>query len=100
MEIALFQPDIAGNVGTGSVAFTVTASTDDLTTLTNQFASNPTVARQLSAPLGGVALAERMHNEQMKESFVNMYVMLVNQQRGHALTNQEADTLIRLVREL
>jgi hypothetical protein len=92
--------DIAGNVGTGSVTFTVTGSAEDLTTLTKQFVTNPTIARQLSAPLGGIAFAERMHNERMKASFVNSYILLVNQQRGRALTSQEADTLIRLAREM
>jgi hypothetical protein len=92
--------DIAGNVGTGSVTFTVTGNSNDLTTLTNQFVGNRTLAQRISAPLSGVALAERMHNEQMKQQFITTYVMLVNQQRGRALTNQEADTLIRLAEEL
>ncbi len=98
--VSLTATDIAGNVGTGSVTFTVTASPNDLTTLTNQFVGNRTLAQRLTAPLGGVALAERMHNEQMKASFINSYILLINQQRGYSLTTQEADTLIRLAGEL
>jgi hypothetical protein len=41
-----------------------------------------------------------MHNERLKASFVNSYILLVNQQRGRALTSQEADTLVRLAREM
>jgi hypothetical protein len=92
--------DIAGNVGHGSVAFTVTASANDLSTLTAQFTSDPRVARQLQTMLNGVEFAERMNSASMKTSYINMYIMLVNQQRGRALTNQEADTLIRLAGEI
>jgi hypothetical protein len=92
--------DIAGNVGQGAVTFTVTASSDDLTTLTKQFVTNPTIARQLAAPLGGVQLATMLHNTRLKASFVNTYIMLVNQQRGRTLTSEQADTLIRLAKGL
>ncbi|HEX7103831.1 MAG TPA: hypothetical protein VF201_14395, partial [Nitrolancea sp.] len=92
--------DVAGNTAGGSVTFTITESADSLTTLTKQFVSNPTLARQLSAPLGGIALANRINSPSMKQAYLNVYIMLVNQQRGRALTNQEADTLIRLAKGL
>jgi hypothetical protein len=92
--------DQAGNVGSGSVTFTVTATASDLTTLTQQFVTNRTVARQLTAPLGGIQLANMAHNAKLKASFVNTYVLLVNMQRGRTLTTQQADTLIALARTL
>jgi predicted outer membrane repeat protein len=92
--------DAAGNVGHGSVTFTVTVTADDMSTLTAQYTSDPRVARQLATMLNGVAFAERMHSASMKAGYINMYIMLVNQQRGRALTSQEADTLIRLARSL
>jgi predicted outer membrane repeat protein len=88
--------DVAGNTASGSVTFTVTESANSLTTLTNEFITNRYIANRVSAPLGGIALANRINSPSMKQAYLNVYIMLVNQQRGYALTNQEADTLIRL----
>ena len=98
--VSVSVSDIAGNVGHGSVTFTVTVAADDLSTLTTQFTSDPRVAHQLQTMLNGVEFAERMQSPSMKTSYLNMYTLLVNQQRGRALTNQEADTLIRLAKGL
>jgi hypothetical protein len=92
--------DAAGNVGHASVTFTVIATASDLTALTNQFVDNSTVAHRLSAPLAGIDMANRLQNPRMKQAFLNTYILLVNQQRGRALTNQEADTLIALAKTL
>jgi hypothetical protein len=92
--------DAAGNVGHGSVTFTVTATADDLMTLTNQFVNNRTVAQRLSAPLAGINLANHLQNPRMKQAFLNTYILLVNQQRGNTLTDQQADTLIALAKTL
>jgi len=100
VTISSTATDVAGNVGHGSVTFTVTASANDLTTLTEQFETNRTIARQLAAPLGGIQLATMMHNAKLKAGFVNTYILLVNAQRGRTLTNQQADTLIALANTL
>jgi hypothetical protein len=92
--------DAAGNVGHGSVTFTVTVTAGDLSTLTAQYSSDPRVTNQLATMLNGVTFAERMHSASMKQGYINMYILLANQQRGRALTNQEADTLIRLAKTL
>lgn len=92
--------DAAGNVGHASVTFTVIATAADLTALTNQFVDNSIVAHRLSAPLAGIDLANRLQNPRMKQAFLNTYILLVNQQRGRTLTDQEADTLIALAKTL
>ncbi len=92
--------DNAGNVGTGSVTFTVGVTPTSLITLTNRFETNRLVAHQLDSALEGVIWAEGMHNAEMKANFINTYIMEVNLQRGHTLTNQQADILIRLAGSL
>jgi hypothetical protein len=92
--------DAAGNTGSGTVTFTVTATVDDLTTLTEQYVGNRLMASFLSAPLQGIALAERIQNPRLQVLFFKMYSASVNLQRGRTLTEQEADTLIRLARTL
>ncbi len=92
--------DNAGNVGTGSVTFTITVDSNSLTRLTQQFETNPLIARQLNSALTGVAWAEAINNPTMKANFINTYIMEVNLQRGRTLTNQQADILIQLAQSL
>lgn len=92
--------DLAGNIGAGSATFTVEISGDDLCTLTGEMANNRQTARQLCAPLRMVDMAERMHNERMKTSAINSYLLLVKTQGARSLTANEASVLIRLAGEL
>lgn len=92
--------DNAGNVGSGSVSFTVGVTASGLCTLTQQYVSNPFVARQLCAPLALVQWANLLHNSRLKTFFVNIYILEVTLQRGHGLTTQQANMLIQLARSL
>lgn len=92
--------DNAGNMQSGSVSFTVEVTPDSLDNLTKQYVNNPLTASLLSVPLQLVKVAESIHSELLKDTAVNSYVLLVNGQRGHALTNQQADTLIGLAQSL
>jgi N-acetylneuraminic acid mutarotase len=92
--------DNAGNVGTGSVSFTVGVTTDSLCNLTTQLSSDARVARQLCSTLHYVELAEAMGSQQMKSSFINVFDLQVNMQRGRALSNDQADLLIELANSL
>jgi hypothetical protein len=92
--------DNAGNSGTGSVTITVQVTTDSLTALTEQYASNNVVARVLSAPLKIMQLADRMQNDHLKATAVNLYIRLVNVAQGHGLSAQQAATLTQLAQSL
>ncbi len=88
--------DFAGNVASGSVTFTIIVTPDSLISLTQQFDSSRFEAPLLSSPLYYVKWAEAVHNERLKHLFIRAYQLLINTQRGLTLTNQQADTLIRL----
>ena len=88
--------DFAGNVASGSVTFTIIVTPDSLISLTQQFDSSRFEAPLLSSPLYYVKWAEAVHNERLKHLFIRAYQLLINTQRGRTLTNQQADTLIRL----
>ncbi len=92
--------DFAGNVGSGSVTFTIVVTPDSLSHLTHQFVSNSRVAYLMMATLTGVKWAGALGDQPLQASFVNTYIKLVNSQRGLTLTNQQADTLIRLASAL
>ncbi|HEX7101262.1 MAG TPA: hypothetical protein VF201_01335 [Nitrolancea sp.] len=92
--------DNAGNIGSGSVSFTVGVDTTSLCNLTAQYASNALTARQLCAQLKLAALGDAMHNTRLKNTALNSYILLVNIQRGRALTTEEANTLVALARSL
>jgi hypothetical protein len=92
--------DYAGNIGSGSVTFTVDVTVSSLCNLTGQYAGNSRSANQLCAPLQVVQLAERMHNSRMKSAAINTYVYLLNTQRGRGLTAQEIATLTQLAQAL
>jgi hypothetical protein len=92
--------DNADNTGTGSVSFTVGVTASGLCTLTQQYASNPFVARQLCAPLRLIQLASTLHNPRLKASAIYAYILGVTLLRGHGLTTQQATTLIQLARSL
>ncbi len=92
--------DNAGNIGTGSVTFTVGTTPDSLIALTQQFETNRGILHQLRASLEGVKLAEQLGNQHMKTALINTYIMEVNLQRGRTLTDLQADTLIALANAL
>jgi probable HAF family extracellular repeat protein len=92
--------DNAGNVGQGSVQFTVGATADSLCSLTKQFARNARAAARLCAPLAGLRLAATTHNQRMKSAFISAYILLVRTQGRSTLTSQQAATLIQLARSL
>ncbi len=84
----------------GSVTFTIVVTPDSLSHLTHQFVSNSRVAYLMMATLTGVKWAGALGDQPLQASFVNTYIKLVNSQRGLTLTNQQADTLIRLASAL
>ncbi len=90
--------DYAGNVGVGSTSFTVGVTPDSLCALTKQFVSNRRDASRLCSPLTGIKWAEAMGSQQLKASFVNSYIYLVNLQRG--LSRQQKAILIQLAQAL
>jgi len=92
--------DNAGNTTTVSTTFTVGVTVNGLISLTAHYAGNRRTASQLSAPLGVVQLADRLHNQRMKESAINSYILLLNMQRGRGLSAQEVATLSQLARDL
>ncbi len=92
--------DLAGNVGQGSVTFTIGISADDLCTLTGEMVNNQRLANQLCAPLRLVEWAEAMHNQRMKTSALNSYTLLVTAQSGRSLTADEVRLLVELAGEL
>ena len=92
--------DKAGNSGDGSVSFTVVVTPNALTNLTNQFESNGIARFQLDTELNGVRIAVNGNSAMLKSIYVNLYINSVNAQRGRTLTNDQADTLIALVKTL
>jgi hypothetical protein len=92
--------DNAGNTGSGSVSFTIGVTTAGLCDLSGQYIGNSRAANLLCFPLRLVQLADVMHNRLLKASAILMYSDFVNVQRGHGLTNQQANTLIALARSL
>ncbi len=90
--------DNVGNVGTGSTSFVVGVTPDSLCALTGQFVSTRRDASRLCSPLTGIKWAEAMGNQQLKASFVNTYIYLVNLQRG--LSRQQKAILIQLAQAL
>jgi hypothetical protein len=90
--------DNAGNVGDGSVSFTVGVTPGSLCSLTEQFVGNSRTATPLCVLLSRIQSAQAMHNSQMKASLINAYIVLVNTHRG--LSNQQQAILIRLAKSL
>ncbi len=89
--------DNAGNVGNGSVTFTVGVTVNSISVLTARFDTSPLGNMQLQSILTNI---QRFGNGPLKSWFVNMYIVDVNMQRGRSLTSQQADTLIQLARQL
>jgi hypothetical protein len=92
--------DVAGNSTTVSTTFTVGVTVDNLVDLTTQYTGSSQSARLLVASLRLVTLADRLHSPRLKAVAVNAYIVLLNFQRGHALTPQEVATLTQLARAL
>ncbi|MGA7669838.1 MAG: Ig-like domain repeat protein, partial [Nitrolancea sp.] len=92
--------DKAGNTGDGSVSFTVVVTPNGLTNLTNQFESNGIARFQLDTELNGIRIAVNGNSAMLKSIYVNLYINSVNAQRGRTLTDEQADTLIALVKTL
>ena len=90
--------DNAGNVGTGTVSFTVGVTAASLCNLTGQFVGNQRATNQVCGPLNLLRLAEATHSSRLKTSLVNTYILLVTTQ--HGLSAQEKATLIQLARAL
>jgi hypothetical protein len=78
--------DKAGNVGTGSVSFTVQVTVASLSNLTQQFVTQPGIANSMVAKLTAGS--------------INAYINEVSSQAGKALTTDQAAILIRLAQAL
>jgi hypothetical protein len=90
--------DVAGNTGAGFVSFTVDVTGDSLCALTTQFVGSSSQAKPLCAPITGTNWAVAMHNAKLKSAMVNVYITLVNHERG--LTNQQKSILTQLAENL
>ncbi len=92
--------DNVGHVGSNSVTFSVGVTVQSLSTLTARFETNPFMNMVLQSALRNVAQADSLHLTWLKTYEVQIYISLVNMQRGITLTSQQADTLIQLARQL
>lgn len=92
--------DRAGNRGTGSTSFTVTATFDSLCTLTQRFSTDAGVANGLCAKLSAAAAARARGDTGPMDNILDAYTHQVAAQSGKALTAQQADTLTKLAQSL
>jgi hypothetical protein len=83
--------DVAGNVGTASVTFTVTTTAAATATLVDQFVTNTGVAGGLTAKLEAAASAA---NANARAGHLNAFINQVNAQIGKTLTAAQAAILI------
>jgi hypothetical protein len=88
--------DAAGNTGSGSTTFTVTATLLDLMQLVNQFCTNAGVANGLNAKLQAAANA---NNANARAGQLNAFTNQVQSQIGKTLTAQQAALLLQLVQQ-
>lgn len=88
--------DNAGNTGTGSVMFTVQVTAAGMRALIQQFVTNPGIAKALLAKLDAVETAAARGNAAAKAGALRAFQNEVEAHRGKALTNEQADILLRL----
>ncbi|HLO03892.1 MAG TPA: hypothetical protein VK191_12360, partial [Symbiobacteriaceae bacterium] len=91
--------DNAGNVGNGSTSFTVVVTTDSLCNLSRQFAPGK-LGNSLCAKLAVIAQSLAKGNTGAARNQIEAFVSEVQAQTGKALTAEQAEILIRLVRSL
>lgn len=89
--------DNAGNVGSGSTTFEVTASVEGLGALVEAFVSNAGVANSLRAKLRAAARAK---NVNARNGALNAFINQVNAQSGKKVNAADADLLIALANAL
>jgi hypothetical protein len=82
--------DRAGNIGTGSVSFTVTVSCNAVKSLIGQWVSNAGIASSLSAKVDTICAAP---NANAKSGKLGAFVNEVAAQTGKTLTKEHADLL-------
>jgi GON domain len=89
--------DRAGNVGTADATVTVEATPASVKSLVSSFSTNPGVADALTTKIESIAHAS---NGNSKAGMVQAFINQVNAQTGKALTEDQAATLISLVKAL
>jgi hypothetical protein len=92
--------DNAGNVGKGSVTFTVTATSGGLIDLVNQFETKPSVATTLDADLQSAQASFNRGNKTSGDNQLNSFINDVNAQAGKSLTAAQVATLTSLATAL
>lgn len=92
--------DKAGNVGAGSVRFTVKVSYDGLMALTLQMVSKEGISKSLCAKLDAAKAAEKRGNLTAKAGSLNAYANEVQAQTGKTLSAEQAALLLRLAAAL
>ena len=88
--------DKAGNVGSGTVTFTVVVTPAGLKALVDRFVSSAAIANSLDRKLDRVAAAIASGDEQLKAGVVGAFIDEVNAIRGIKISEGDADILVYL----
>ena len=88
--------DRAGNPSTASTTFTVSVSSASLCALTTTFVGNAGIANSLCVKLDAAAASLARGNSKTHDNQLQAFVNEVNAQRGKAISDANATTLIAL----
>jgi 1-phosphatidylinositol phosphodiesterase len=89
--------DTAGNVGVGATSFTLKVTSASISTVIQQFVTNPGVADSLAEKANEIATAP---NANAKANKLQAFIQLVQAQTGKSITQAQADILIKLAKGL
>jgi hypothetical protein len=89
--------DVAGNLGSGSTTFTVIVTFGSLRVLVARFSVNPDVTQGLNDKL---TAAEKAKTEAARDGQLRAFASQVDAQTGKALTEDQAQILLRLAEAL
>lgn len=92
--------DAAGNVGTGSVTFTVTVDNSSLGNVVRTFVANKGVASGLVSKLSSAAAADKRGNTTASNNEIQAFIHQVEAQSGKSMTANQADMLITFAQAL
>jgi trimeric autotransporter adhesin len=92
--------DNAGNIGIGSVTFTVADTTSGLINLVNRWETKSGVAANMDTALAGAQAAFNKGNKTSGDNQLNSFTNQVNAQSGKSLTASQAAILIKLATAL
>jgi len=92
--------DLAGNVTTVKISFTVVAKISDLSALTKQFVTNKNLQHPLTQKLAAAQASQDSGNKEEMAGQLKAFINQVNAKTGKGITKEHAAILIKLAQSL